>query len=913
MGENQSLLKQHRYFGSLGVFMKKRIILSIFASFIFFSCNYQIPEKVAIKTKAEYSFYLGDFSQNFSDYISVATLDKQINGNKAPGETKVNIYDYNPDGNDSVQKFLIDFKMKEIPVDVAEYLKGMDFSSKLNSQSFEKNVKTPALSSSPGQKTLPLPDINEKIRSAANFSIPGFPIVETGTDIALPELSRIIHITNPDFKTMDFSSGALIFSITPNSVPSPDFHTNLKVELKTKDDKLISSKSGVDITTGDDIALPIAGKSIYPEMKLVVSGNTSGGTFGHTTNFNVSSRFSGDTKLSKVTGLNMSAAQLGTTNIDNSFNAATSDNFVECTIGENSYIKIVSKLPDDWSGVKANPIISVSGALDAADSEFDKTAETQEFLLNRRLNLENKQFKPGEINAGGTLSIEFENATITFGDTPAEIKIDTQFVISKIKSITMDFTEIKNQLKADLSEALPVDVVKYVDYMKLGESGIKITYTNTFPAGNDVTIKAKSDFFGLDETKPIYSNKTDENFSLTGHEKTIHPASDNTVDFKVDFTLPPPLAPSPADKVYATLKDIELDKEYKLAVKVDPVFDWKEIGLKTDAVAPINYNMDMGLSFGSIFNEIKDKLGNSDFLENIYIDSIPVYVYCAKPSGLNVLDNLTFTGNIDINIKDSHGSTQGETIQLSDGSTPFSFKPGSALVLDKNKVVTNNIERDERAFDGQLERIFNQRDSSGHFYDGTMSVNSSIKFSGNGGAPVVTIKKEDLENLKTAEASSINISARIVIPLKFEIKNKDIDIDILKLASADPDKDLFNRSEETDLNSTDKYINAIKSVNILYTPVDSFITYENTPASPKLVFDTNITSLSVQKHEFSINGGSALIDIKDMRTIINTYPFKPKANFTFPKGKFYIRRKASVGANIAVKIKTDGTIPLFGD
>ena len=36
MGENQSLLKQHWYFGSLGVFMKKRIILSVFASFIFF-------------------------------------------------------------------------------------------------------------------------------------------------------------------------------------------------------------------------------------------------------------------------------------------------------------------------------------------------------------------------------------------------------------------------------------------------------------------------------------------------------------------------------------------------------------------------------------------------------------------------------------------------------------------------------------------------------------------------------------------------------------------------------------------------------------------------------------------------------------------------------------------------------------
>lgn len=914
MGENQSLLKQHRYFGSLGVFMKKRIILSVFASFIFFSCNYQIPEKVAIKTKAQYSFYLGDFSQNFSDYISVATLDKQMNGNKAPGQTKINIYDYNPDGNDSVQKFLIDFKMKEIPVDVAEYLKGMDFSSQLNGQSFEKNVKTPALTSAPAQKTLHLPDISEKIRSTANFSVPGFPIAETGLAITIPPISRTINITSPDFKTMDFSSGSLLFSILPGGVnPSPDFHTSLKVELQTKTGEVISSKSGVDITTGDDIALPIAGKSIYPEMKLVVSGNASGGTLGHTTNFNVSSRFSGDTKLSKVTGLNMSTAQLGTTNIENSFNAATSDNFVECTIGENSYIKIISKLPEGWSGVKANPVISVSGALDAADSEFDKTAETQEFLLNRKLNLENKKFKPGEINAGGTLSIELKNATITFGDTPAEIKIDTQFAISKIKSITMDFTEIKNQLKADLSEALPVDVVKYVDYMKLGESGIKITYTNTFPAGNDVTIKAKSDFFGLDETKPIYSNKTDENFSLTGHEKTIHPASDNTVDFKVDFTLPPPLSPSPADKVYATLKDIELDKEYKLAVKVDPVFDWKEIGLKTDAVAPINYNMDMGLSFGSMFNEIQDKLGESAFLNNIYIDSIPVYLYCAKPEGLNVLDDLSFIGNIDINIKDEHGNIQGETIQLADGSKHFSFKPGKALVTDKNGIVINNIELDEYAFSGHLERIFNQRKPDGSFYDGTMSVNSSIKFSGNGGDPVVKIKKEELENLKSSAATSIKISARIVLPLKFEIKNKDIDIDILKLTSADPNQDLFRRTEATELDKINKYIDAIKSVEILYAPVESFISYEGKSASPKLVFDTNISSLAAPKHEFSINGGSVLIDIDDTRQILQKYPFTPKANFTFPKGKFYIRRNATVGANLAIKIKTDGTVPLFGD
>ena len=601
--------------------MKKKIIFFISAALIFFSCNYQIPEKVSIKTKAQYSFYLGDFSQNFSDYISVATLDKQMNGNKAPGQTKINIYDYNPDGNDSVQKFLIDFKMKEIPVDVAEYLKGMDFSSQLNGQSFEKTVKTPALTSAPAQKTLHLPDISEKIRSTANFSVPGFPIAETGSAITIPPISRTINITSPDFKTMDFSSGSLLFSILPGGVnPSPDFHTSLKVELQTKTGEVISSKSGVDITTGDDIALPVAGKSIYPEMKLVVSGTASGGTLGHTTNFNVTSRFSDDTKLSRVTGLKMSAAQLGTTNIENDFNVATSDNFIECTIGENSYIKIISKLPEGWSGVKTNPTISVSGAMDAADGDFDKTAETESFLLNRTLNLENKQFKKGKINISGTFAIELDNATLNFESTSTDIKIDTQFAISKVKSVTMDFTEIKDRLKANLSEQMPLDVSKYVDYMQLEESGIKVTYTNTLPAGNDIKIKAKSDFFGLDETNEIYSNKIDEILSLMGQAKTIHPSSDNTVDFNVDFTLPPPLSPAPADKVYATLKDIELDKEYKLSVKVDPIFDWKEIGLKTNELTPIDFKMDMGLSFGSLFNEIQDKLGESAFLNNIYID-----------------------------------------------------------------------------------------------------------------------------------------------------------------------------------------------------------------------------------------------------------------------------------------------------
>ena len=386
---------------------------------------------------------------------------------------------------------------------------------------------------------------------------------------------------------MDFSSGSLLFSILPGGVnPSPDFHTSLKVELQTKTGEVISSKSGVDITTGDDIALPVAGKSIYPEMKLVVSGTASGGTLGHTTNFNVTSRFSDDTKLSRVTGLKMSAAQLGTTNIENDFNVATSDNFIECTIGENSYIKIISKLPEGWSGVKTNPTISVSGAMDAADGDFDKTAETESFLLNRTLNLENKQFKKGKINISGTFAIELDNATLNFESTSTDIKIDTQFAISKVKSVTMDFTEIKDRLKANLSEQMPLDVSKYVDYMQLKESGIKVTYTNTLPAGNDIKIKAKSDFFGLDETNEIYSNKIDEILSLMGQAKTIHPSSDNTVDFNVDFTLPPPLSPAPADKVYATLKDIELDKEYKLSVKVDPIFDWKEIGLKTNEPGP---------------------------------------------------------------------------------------------------------------------------------------------------------------------------------------------------------------------------------------------------------------------------------------------------------------------------------------
>lgn len=93
----------------------KRTVAGIAAILLLFSaCNFSIPEKVSVKTNANYNYSIGNISQDFSETFQAKKLfgDLETDANK--------IYDYFPGQEDAkLQQYLLTIKIPD--VDLSQY------------------------------------------------------------------------------------------------------------------------------------------------------------------------------------------------------------------------------------------------------------------------------------------------------------------------------------------------------------------------------------------------------------------------------------------------------------------------------------------------------------------------------------------------------------------------------------------------------------------------------------------------------------------------------------------------------------------------------------------------------------------------------------------------------------------------
>lgn len=368
-----------------------KLFVMAVAVLLIVSCSWKIPESVSVKTNAEYNFTIGTFSEKLSKYLSVDTLTEQIESSSS--DVSFNVYDYYPEsdsqkiasGGTASQKFLVDFSLQEIPIDIGSYLDKMDFADQLKGMSFDQTFDVPDLSVSSFEEPINLSDINKKIRESADLNF-GDITIPHGINGTLSEEqcpSQNVTVNAPEFKALEFYSGSLVLTVICKEPPVVS--TNLKISLLDGDDKEITSVSNVDLLTQSEIFLPLAGKTLVPQMNLKVSGTSTGGTSGNNSTYSISARFSDDSTISRATGLTMS---IDPVSINQAVKIETEDAFVSCEIGdksetEKSILSITTKLPDGWTGVTATREINLSGAITAADAEFDKNGESDEYLIKR--------------------------------------------------------------------------------------------------------------------------------------------------------------------------------------------------------------------------------------------------------------------------------------------------------------------------------------------------------------------------------------------------------------------------------------------------------------------------------------------------------------------------------------------------
>lgn len=891
------------------------------------SCNWKIPESVSVKTDAEYNFTIGTFSEKLSKYLSVDTLTEQMESSSS--DVSFNVYDYYPEsdrqkiasGGTASQKFLVDFSLQEIPIDIGSYLDKMDFADQLKGMSFDQTFDVPDLSVSSFEEPINLSDINKKIRENADLNF-GDITIPHGINGTLSEEqcpSQNVTVKAPEFTALEFYSGSLVLTIICKEPPVVS--TNLKISLLDGDDKEITSVSNVDLLTKSEIFLPLAGKTLVPKMKLKVSGTSSGGTSGNNSTYSISASFSDDSTISRATGLTMS---IDPVSINQAVKIETEDAFVSCEIGESetekSILSITTKLPDGWTGVTADREINLSGAITAADAEFDKTEESDEYLIKRTLLLNGKTYSKketggvlsGDINVGGTINISLNNADIVLpnGEAP-QIMISTSCSITKVNSMTIDLSKYKSPIETNIevNEDLPSEVSDFIETINLKPSGMNVSYYNTLPEGNDIGFTVKSSFFGIVDKKDTMNGGTgtadapSESMKFLGAKKTVNTASENIIDFSAEMEFPGKTEKNPD---YVTLKNIEIGQSYAVGVTVEPVFDWESITLKTASTA-VKGNVDTGLNVSEIFKSLTDELGDDSFISRIELTQIPLYLYSIVPK---IVQDFTFTGKLTAAAYDAEDKRVGKEIDITnDFVISDSVLPALQKAAGSDSIVTGFGDTSHHS--KNIADLFNAHASGNIKIDYDFQLGKSDAGSSD---PTIEIKKAKLDGLDE-DSISIRLHARLVLPLELKVaeldenSNEPVVIDIMKLMDLEPGDDLFSRSEPTDLDDMEKYIDAIDSAGIRYSVKNNVLQSDKVP---HIELDTKNDNLRNKKYAINFSTGTLNIEIDDMKDILRSYPFSPTVELKIPVGTYKIPRNAEAGVGLSVYIKTDGTVNLFG-
>lgn len=425
------------------------VLGGLFASFNFFSCDLETPERISIKTSGtNYEFPLGTGSFLIRDKMSASELRKNFSENLSEGSEEIKVYDYNPNQCDGdVLQYLIKYPIKEVSLGLsADGTNDMNFLTKIE-----------------------ISNLNENIGKALTIDEKSYPIIETGTDSVIPENKGIpFNITAPTFSSIKLSAGSFKISVNPEETVSEDFELNARVILCDGSGNEIASSEERNIASGTGISplvLDLSGKILQPEMRFKLSGTMRGGTAGTVHSFKVSMK-ADSFKIQQVTGLTMTAEEIGDldsnpetpdgcVSFESDFDFSGVNDYLISAEIESGKMNVFSTIPEGWSGITAGIEkinVSQGDGFKVSENEFSdaelSAEDTAKYLFNKTAILEDQTIKPsnvaGNVKVSGQVSVSFENATLIFDEATAnpEVEIGGSCKIDRIKSLKVNISAL---------------------------------------------------------------------------------------------------------------------------------------------------------------------------------------------------------------------------------------------------------------------------------------------------------------------------------------------------------------------------------------------------------------------------------------------------------------------------------------
>lgn len=843
--------------------MKNKLIsLFMIIFFVFTGCKFQLPEKVSVKTNAEYNFSLGRIYKDFDLQGFGSLTESTING--------ATLYDYYPDEEDStVQKFLIDVPIQEIPLDFSTYFNKSDVALAIRELSFEKQIN--------------IPDIKKEISTILD------------SDYVNTAINAMLTVTgNPDTRTL-YLFGSANFTAITYKTGKFDVSCNLPdgviVRLNSNGVALEATfhagQATFDIdgyTMKNDATLEFSEASTEVYLGCIRSGSVILNAEG------VSATV--DVPINNTLPLENSSSVLE-----------------EAIIGEGEILTEV-KIPSTWTNVTCNYGIDITGALNV-------NAPTNS-ELTKSIDLQGKSIIPGNADFSSSFGLSFVDSYISF-EKPFSISVTCD--IKKFDSISIKASDIKTGLSRKDKFSEPM--LKSIKRLMLLQSGIRGSYKNTLPSGNDINIIANSDFFGMENIhQSIEAGKDNEKIELLSPEdihKLIYikadPVEENEYkgwDFKLDIELPGSSTEHP-DRI--TLYSVEAGGQYEIKLNFAPELNWEYIVLNGNT-SRMSCELPLEISFDKLIDSIDSTLGVK-LTDKFMLKELPLYVMVEKPeindlgeTGKTIFDDSRYKGDISLFYGTREGSSiikshdeNGDVLEKkilgselpNEGVLSFVTSPKREI---KNNAVITNYTKCKHSIETDLIELINLPSVEGS----ELFIGYDLFFTNDDKADEIRITREMYE-LSDKIHTSIEIHGIIEIPLAFKVSNEhDVDLDFGELLNLTDDRDIFGRTGPSTDGVLSEKIGAIESFSVIYT-ADKIPIYSN----PDITI--NLHLFEGENPSFKLKEGKITINSKNINQLVNTYPFCPSVDFHFIRGtEFSIGRKMAIDMNLQLKLKTNGVV-----
>lgn len=617
--------------------------------------------------------------------------------------------------------------------------------------------------------------------------------------------------------------------------------------------------------------------------------------------------FSSQTKipLSGFPGGSVTNFDLNELKFNFTLNDTESDIFDSCVVGQGTlFTEII--IPSDWKGVSVSYSFSTTGGLEVSESEGETSG------TKKTIPLAGKTITKERVNATAKITLTVQ---LGYSVSPSPLMLKISSDIKSLETLNVKLSDVTTSF--DKEEPLPEGMKDAFSRIYLNSSGVKIDYVNTLPEGNNIELKVKSEFFGLQEkTEDLKANTQGELELLSDSSKEIVISESSSYDFDVNISLPGATEPE-LQKV--SLKNVKFGDTYQISMNITPVLNWEKIVLKQGFAK--NDKKELPFNIKELLSSVSEKISDENLFANIEIKSLPIYVFFTKPqtNGSDLFTNSNFTGKMSV----YYGKEIGENKEIisqtlvDENSTDENIIPREIGFVDypelniseDNKKVLSSLDNVSVSLKGDVAKIINSaiKDTSGS--GNSLYVDYDLKFT-NGSNGELEISKNDL-----ATKGSIGVYIYIVLPFEFRV-SEEVKVSAQKLLNDTIDGDIFGRKSKDDFVNVEDYFALINSASVYYEFTKLPVCSDD---SDSIAFDIGMdcgeggaNKISITE-DSSIRKGTITISKKNVEDMLKEYPVKPTMNLSIKKNsEFYIPQIFDVAVKLNLNIQTDGEIEIFG-